>query len=188
MEDGRSKHSRTQEKMTDPDSNVPKNITGLLFSLIFVGAGALILLGAVDIIHLDPEGLNAPRWVIGSVGASFFLIGLYMLVMMIAATLLSPSWTGQWLQNMLMIGFLISFILPFHWVAFGSGEREFTQRISIPFLSLSGSGSEITGRCAFAGFVVLIDLALLIGTISWIMRKLNKQSKLNNKTPLITSK
>lgn len=155
---------------------MPKNITGLLFSLIFVGAGALILLGAVDVIHLDPGGLNAPRWVIGSVGASFFLIGLYMLVMAIAATLLSPGRTVPWLQNVLMVGFLITFILPFHWVAFGSGEREFTQSISIPFLSHRGSGSEITGRCAFGVFAVLIDLALLIGTISWIMRKLYKQS------------
>ncbi len=103
-------------------------------------------------------------------GASLFLIGLYMLVMAIATTLLSPGGLVPWLQNMLMVGFLITFIHPFHWVAFGSREPEFTQSISIPFLS-HGSSSEFNGRCAFGGFAVLIDLALIIGTISWIMRK-----------------
>ncbi len=162
--------------MANSDSNVPKNITGLLFSLIFVGTGAMILLGAVDVIHLDPEGLRAPRWVIGSVGAAFFLIGLYMLVMAIATALLGPGGAMPWLQTMLMGGFLIAFLLPFHWVAFGSGEREFSQSISIPFLSFSNGGSEVMGRCAFGGFAVLIDLALIIGGISWVMRQLSNRT------------
>ena len=163
--------------MADSDSSVPKNITGLLFSLIFVGTGGLILLAAVDVIHLDPEGLQAPRWVIVSVGAAFFLIGLYMLVMAIATALLGPGGTVPWLQTLLMGGFLIAFILPFHWVAFGSGEREFSQSISIPFLSYSSSGSETIGRCMFGGFAVLIDLALVVGAISWIMRQITDLSK-----------
>lgn len=162
--------------MADSDSSIPKNITGLLFSLIFIGTGGLILLGAVDVFHLDPEGLLAPRWVIGSVGAAFFLTGLYMLVMAIATAMLGPGGTVPWLQNLLMVGFLIAFILPFHWVAFGSGEREFSQSISIPFFSFNSSGSEVTGRCVFGGFAVLIDLALIIGAISWIMRQVTNRS------------
>jgi hypothetical protein len=45
---------------------------------LLAAAGTAVLLLAFDIIHLEPEKLTAPRWVIGSAGLTFALAGLVM--------------------------------------------------------------------------------------------------------------
>lgn len=96
------------------------------------------------------EGFNAPRWVVASAGGVFFLAGLavfgrrypffYGFTLALLVTLFGASVT---------------------WVSFGPGERQFSSTISIPFLSLSGPASELSGRICFAPGAILLDVLAL---------------------------
>lgn len=93
------------------------------------------------------EGFNAPRWVIASAGAVFFLAGIaifgrrypffYAFTLAMLVTLFGASVT---------------------WVSFGPGERQFTGTVSIPFISLTGPASELSGRICFAPGAILLDI------------------------------
>jgi hypothetical protein len=55
---------------------------------------------------------------------------------------------------------LTTFALPFLWVSFSPGERQFSSTFSIPFFSVSGPASELLGRLCFApGALLLAGLA-----------------------------
>ncbi len=56
----------------------------LLFSLPFLGAGAAIVLVALDMIQVDPSKIHCPRWVLGAAGGVFFVAGLAVFVHSIA--------------------------------------------------------------------------------------------------------
>jgi hypothetical protein len=46
--------------------------------ILFVGAGTLVMMLALDIIPVDPSKVYAPRWVLLSAGLTFALAGLVM--------------------------------------------------------------------------------------------------------------
>ena len=115
----------------------------LLLGLMAVGFG-LFLVGLS--LWGSGESFRAPRWVIAAAGGVFFLAGLaifgrryrhfYAFVLALLITLFGAAVT---------------------WVSFGPGEREFTSTISLPFLSVSGPGSDLTGRICFAPGAILLD-------------------------------
>ena len=52
----------------------------VLFSLPFVGVGIIIVLVALDIIHVNDAKFNASREIVGCIGGLFALAGLSLLV------------------------------------------------------------------------------------------------------------
>jgi hypothetical protein len=123
-------------RMDQDNGFVPAGLLVALFGLFFVGLS----------IWGSGEGFNAPRWVVAAAGGVFFLAGL--------------SIFGQ--RYRFFNGFAVASLVTLlgaviTWVSFGPGERQFSSSISIPFLSISGPSSELSGRICFAPGAILID-------------------------------
>ncbi len=62
---------------------------------------------------------------------------------------------------------LLVFVLAFNWIAFGSGERNFKQKISTSFSKTAVSSiSEREGRIIFGAVALLLDAIVIYGFIS----------------------
>ena len=141
-------------------SNLSKQsfISLLIFGSIFILVGAFIFLISIDVIHVPDEGFNAPRWAVASVGMAFALAGA-----MAALNGLKSGFGDhiifKWTYNAMLLMFVILFAVPFHWVAFGSGERSFSSSTSIGIVSVIRSGSdEYGGRLVFGIGAILMDV------------------------------
>ncbi|MCF7822429.1 MAG: hypothetical protein K9M17_08340 [Mariprofundaceae bacterium] len=137
-----------------------------LMTAMFVSTGLMIVLMALDVIHVDPSDIHAPRWVLAASGMMFVFAGLVIPA--------SQSYSGGeptlWVR---LIGWLIMvcFALVFNWVAFGPGEREFTTSVNDIVVGNSG---ERSGRIVFGFFAVLIDLWLVWGTCDFLKKLIRK--------------
>jgi len=136
-------------------------ISLVVFSSIFLCVGLVIFLGSVDVIHIPDENINAPRWVIASAGATFFLGGAMMLVNGLKIILGGDHWILSGLTNTLAMVMMLSLAIPFHWVAFGSGEREFSGSVGVGPVTFVDRGGEVGGRIAFGLFAVLLDISII---------------------------
>lgn len=132
-----------------------------LMGLLFVVAGSAIVLVALDVIPVNPESLQAPRWVVGAAGAMFFFLGLLVFAQGIAGPGGEQIILFQWVQYMLTLGALISFSSVFIWVGLGAGERQFQSSGSIGPIGVSGQGNDWLGRCMFGGFGLLVAVGTL---------------------------
>lgn len=149
-------------------SQLKSFLSNVVFGGIFVGVGALIFLVAMDVINVPPEDIHAPRWVLAVIGIVFSLAGAMVMIQGLK-TMMGDHPIFKWIYNGMVVIFMILFALPFHWVAFAPGEIEFSTSTSIPFVSISTSGSDLSGRLAFGCGAVLIDL-LLINIVISILR------------------
>lgn len=148
-------------------------LMGLLFALV----GSLIMFAAADFIPLDPEGLHAPRWVLGAVGLMFFLAGMMVIAQGIAGAGAEQVVLFQWLQFILVFGMMTAFAIVFIWVGLGPGEREFQSSTSFGPISFSGNGNQIIGRCMFGGFGLLTGLGTLIFAVNRVAQLLGLKSE-----------
>jgi len=128
--------------------------------------GAFFMLAGADIIHLDPEGVHAPLWVIGAAGSVFFLAGMLIIFQGIAGPGAEQITLYKWLQYFLVLGMMASFAAIFIWVGLGPGEREFQSSVSLGPLGIIGQGSEIIGRCLFGGFGIILGIIVLYFAIN----------------------
>ena len=97
-------------KKTDDITDFP-----VLGRLVFLLGGVLLMLTAVDFIHLDPSRFNAPKLVVLGVGFLFFCIGvlsliakyrysypaLYMLIAALMCTTFAAvfTWVALWVKG-----------------------------------------------------------------------------------------
>ncbi|MGH7772342.1 MAG: hypothetical protein ACREQA_08890 [Candidatus Binatia bacterium] len=139
---------------------------GEMFAAIFCVSAGLIIMGvSVDIIHVDPKTVHAPRWVVGSVGLAFFLAGL--------ALFTSRYKEAKKFQVFLGATVLILLAGMANWIAFGPGERQFSGTISLPFSAYSSKASELSGRIAFGIFAGILDVVILGFLISGLRGRHN---------------
>jgi len=94
----------------------------------------------------DDAGFYAPRWVVGAAGGVFLLAGLSIFAQ-----------DHPRLSSVAVALLLTSFGAVASWVSFGPGERQFSSTVSIPFISVTRSSSDILGRICFAPGAVLLD-------------------------------
>jgi len=132
----------------------------------FVGMGLMIVAMAADLIHVEPSDMHAPRWVLAASGMMFVFAGLVIPA--------SQSYSGGepalWVR---LTGLLTMacFALVLNWVAFGSGEREFTTSVNGFVVENSG---ETFGRSVFGLFAVLVDLWLVYGVYDLVKKLIRK--------------
>jgi hypothetical protein len=115
----------------------------VFFGLLLSGIG-LVYVGIA--IWGSEAGFHAPRWVVGLAGGTFSLGGLAIL--------------GQGYPHfsaLVRALLLTAFGAVVTWVSFGPGERQFTSTTSLPFVSISGPASELSGRICFAPGAILLD-------------------------------
>jgi hypothetical protein len=142
--------------------NNPQSQGNLWFGLLFAAVGALIMLLALDVIHSPEENFHAPRWVVLVAGLSFFGAGVFVALIDPRFEVMKEEWWFKWIVKAAQAAMPISLLVVLNWVAFGTGEREFSGGISLPFISFSTENSSaIMGRCVFGSFAVLADLVLI---------------------------
>lgn len=134
--------------------------------------GAVVVLAGVAIaaaaIFGNADRFHAPRWVVGSVGGAFLLLGGWTAALYALGydperpqeTLPSP-----FVQLIVLVPGLLLFAAPFHWIAFGPGPRQFSMSFSIPFLPMRSGASETPGRIAFGLAAVAIDVILVAAVV-----------------------
>src|SRR5512135_803203 len=105
-------------------------------------------------VAVDPSTIHAPLWVLGAAGMVFALAGVMIL--------LAGNERLAWLNNIVIWLFVVCLAGPFNWVAFGEGERHFTQRSATMGVASSGAASESEGRMIFGIIAVVIDLVVVL--------------------------
>jgi hypothetical protein len=145
------------------DSQNHENEKSVFFGLLLSGIG-LVYVGIA--IWGSEAGFHAPRWVVGLAGGTFSLGGLALL--------------GQGYPHfsaLVRALLFTAFGAVVTWVSFGTGERQFSSSISLPFISVSGPASELSGRICFAPGAILLDgLALYMWyqfVRDWFLRDLH---------------
>ncbi|MBL7161656.1 MAG: hypothetical protein ISS57_03545 [Anaerolineales bacterium] len=160
----------------NPSSTSVAALTALM-GFISAGIGSFFMLAGADVIHLNPDDVHAPLWVIGGAGLMFFLAGMMIIVQGIAGPGAEQVALYKWLQYFMVLGMLASFAAIFIWVGLGPGEREFQSSTSIGPIGFINQGGEFLGRCLFGGFGVLMALGVLYFAISQPIQILGLKSK-----------
>jgi hypothetical protein len=144
----------------------------LLFGLLFVAVGAFIFLIGLGVVRPNPEGVHAPLWVIACAGLVFFMGGCAVMLGALAPGAdvngqLGPwaPWTLRFLQYLFALIIIAALATVASWVAFGPGEREFSNSIALPFWQSKGASGETTGRIAFGvgavmGWLIFLAMAV----------------------------
>lgn len=136
-----------------------------------VGIVGFVIVGVA--LFAGEQGFHAPRWVVACVGGAFLFFGGWIAA--IYATGFDPARPDETLppplvQLAVLLPGLLCFAAPFHWIAFWPGPRQFSTSFSLPFLSVRGSSSGLSGRIAFGAGAVLID-ALVVASAVRLLRR-----------------
>ena len=124
--------------------------------LIAGGASVALGLFVAVLIHIHPETLRAPAWIVYVAASVFVLAG---------ACLLSVAFDVVWLQRWLGLGIAGCLFAVNAWIALGPGER--TCSISSSFFG--GAAPEALCRGAFGVGALLMGvfLALMIRRVAF---------------------
>jgi hypothetical protein len=132
--------------------------------LLVIACGVAPILGALDIIpyRLTP---GTPVWVGVAAGAIFIVGGLALINgYALGGGKNFDQEAGPFVyiaQQLLGFSICALFAAVAGWIAFGPGERQFNQSISLPFWQSTQEGSPSVGRMVFGfGAVVCAALAL----------------------------
>ncbi|OIQ97007.1 hypothetical protein GALL_209500 [mine drainage metagenome] len=123
----------------------------VFMALAFFFFGGFLFAFVLDWI---PSKHVAPLWVIAAAAMMFSLGG--------AMILLIENERMAWLRNLVSWLFVVCLAIPFNWVAFGAGERQFSSSSSFLGITTGGASGEIEGRVAFGFFAVLMDLMVVL--------------------------
>jgi hypothetical protein len=107
---------------------------------------------ALGVIHIDPQALRAPRWVLACSGALFSLIGL-----LVTCQGDPPSLPAR----LLIAVFFSIFSTVFGWIGFGPGPRVFSSTTAIFGLAVHAGGGETSGRIMFGAVSVVVALVAI---------------------------
>ncbi len=137
----------------------------LITGSLSVGMGLFVIAISLNLIPVEDQSFNAPRWVGGVAGLIFVLGGVLVIIHQREQqrTLTGPRIASE-VAQFLVAGLLITlFALIGNWIAFGPGDRQFSSAVSVPFITIFQSANEITGRVCFGMFAILLDgLALWV--------------------------
>jgi uncharacterized protein (TIGR03435 family) len=140
--------------------------------------GVIFLLVGIGLCFVPPDN-GKPGWLMFAVGGMFAFGGLLLLLYRLENKVYSKIAT--WVV-------LALFLVIFHWVSFGSGERNGT--VSTPFSTSLG----VNVRTPFAIFTIVLDVLLAAGLIHGLLkmpagstssRRIPGQSMLQNHLKLI---
>jgi hypothetical protein len=134
----------------------------VIVGLLVIGCGIAPIMGALELIPY-PLTPGTPGWVGVCAGLVFVLAG--------AAVINGYGSNGvrhPLVQNVLGLSICVLFAAVFGWVALGSGERNFSSTVELPFWRSSGRGSEWIGRTIFgvgALMAAAIGVVAAVGVI-----------------------
>ena len=134
-----------------PDGRITMDKPPVLMGVIFLLAGI-----GLCFVPADP---GKPNWLMYAAGAFFGSCGIMLLLMRLENKIYGK------LGGLV---FLVPFLIIFHWVSFGSGDR--TGTATTPF----SASDSVNVRTPFAIFTIFLDLAIVAGLIHWLVKQLRK--------------
>ena len=126
---------------TNPDGSISRDKPPVLMGVIFLLAGT-------GICFVPPDG-HAPKWILLVVGVMFAFAGLLLMLMRLENKVYSKIASAV---------VLILFLVIFHWISFGSGDR--TGTATTPFSTSHTSNVRIPFAIATIGMDVVIFAVL----------------------------
>jgi hypothetical protein len=146
----------------------------IAFGLVIGAMGAAVLAGGLGAFPLSPSpDVRDARWVIVCVGLMFMFAGAIVIVDYAVGRLgadgqMPPDtpWSIRLVQYLLGLGIIAMMTAVFTWIAFGSGTRQFSTTVSMPFWSSSRASSETFGRAVVGFGAVMMWLFLIAAGIS----------------------
>jgi len=142
--------------------NETEGVVGpLIMALVAFSAGMFIVLISIGVIAVSEESILVPHWILLLIGAAFTLAAFAITI-----DALMRIWPGGHellvvAKGVIVFLLMVTFAVPFHWIAFGSGERTFTSTVSGPAVRVSGEGSQLGGRIMFGAVAVMMDVIFI---------------------------
>ncbi len=148
---------RVAIKKTDDITDFP-----VLGRLVFLLGGVLLMLTAVDVIHLlDPSRLNAPKLVVLGVGFLFFCVGVLSLIA-------KYRYSFPALYMLIAALMCTTFAAVFTWVALWA-KGPFGGSFSVGPLAVFNDSHDLIVRIGFGiGAIAMISLSCLAWGRWWL--------------------
>ena len=132
---------------------------GFLFSLMF------------GWIPARPSPNPTPAWVVAAAAMMFSLAGVLILLI--------ENERLAWLRNLVSWLLVVCLAIPFNWVAFGEGERQFSSSSTFLGTTSSGAAGETEGRIVFGLFALLMDLMVILAPLHLLKNRKSKQNEID---------
>jgi hypothetical protein len=152
----------------------------LVIGTVCLACGVGPMLGAIGVgpFHLSP---GVPAWM-GAAAAMTFLFASILLFADAAAGgtnadgSLPATAPGlvRFIQTASGLGIVVMMASMATWIAFGRGERHFSETVVLPFTAYGSGGGELTGRIAFGIAALLIWVIVIAGTIAALKKHLTR--------------
>lgn len=150
--------------MNDDEEGKPLSPRGRFFmALAFFFFGGLLFSFVFGWIPTQPSPSPTPGWVLAAAAMMFTLAGVVILLI--------ENERLAWLRNLVSWLLLVCLALPFNWVAFGEGERQFSSSSSFLGVTSTGAPGETEGRIVFGLFAILMDLMIVLVPLRFLKKR-----------------
>ena len=140
----------------------------------FIAFGVVPILLGCGVIK--PSDGDAPGWVAIAAGVTFICGGLAVIVDFAIADGVGPDGdfkpgtptiirAANLVLGLAIIGLMAAIT---GWIAFGSGPREFTSTLTLPFLPVRWRSGALTGRIAFGASTLLLGVMFVACAVSGV--------------------
>jgi hypothetical protein len=157
--------------MDEPDDMRQMSPRARFFmALAFFFFGGFLFAFVFGWIPRSPSPTSTPVWVLAAAASMFSLAGVMILLI--------GSERLVWLRNLVGWLLLVCLSIPFNWVAFGEGERQFSSSSSFLGITSSGSPGETEGRIVFGLFAILMDLMVVLVPLRLLKNRKSAQDSI----------
>jgi len=140
--------------MAGADSTPMSPRARFFMALAFFFFGGFLFSFVFGWIPKSPSPTPTPTWVLAAAASMFSLAGVLILLI--------ENERLAWLRNLVSWLLVVCLAIPFNWVAFGEGERQFSSSSSFLGATSSGTAGEMEGRIVFGLFAILMDLMVVL--------------------------
>lgn len=138
-------------------------------ALAFFFFGAFLFSFVFGWIPKQPSPNPTPIWVLAAAASMFSLAGVIILLI--------ENERLAWLRNLASWLLVVCLAIPFNWVAFGEGERQFSSSSSFLGATASGASGETEGRIVFGLFALLMDLMVILVPLHLLKNRKSKRDE-----------
>lgn len=154
--------------MAGADSTPMSPRARFFMALAFFFFGGFLFSFVFGWIPKSPSPTPTPTWVLAAAASMFSLAGVLILLI--------ENERLAWLRNLVSWLLVVCLAIPFNWVAFGEGERQFSGSSSFFGFTSSGAAGETEGRIVFGFFALLMDLMVLLVPLRALFGKRDKDA------------
>jgi len=150
----------------------------IAIAILCLACGVGPVLGAIGVgpFHLSP---GVPAWMGVAAGMTFLLAAILLFADAAAGGTnadgsLPPNTPApvRFIQTASGLGIVVVMRAMATWIAFGRGERHFSETVVLPFTAYHPGSGELSGRIAFGIAALLIWAIVVSGTVAALKKHL----------------